>query len=247
MSYGQITPPPRYRGAGVPQPTPTPIPQPSGGAVLYDSRIHSALHNGIARQVRAEGNIGPNGKGVECRASGNPYIRVNTDKTFSLICGAGHGRFYGYVNNYNATMEIVCAWGNQVSGQDLSLKLRSRHNEPDPCNNRFGGYGFACDRRGWGAKREPCHNNHDLAVSGGLPSQLGTQQYFMVLYTVRDDPSGGVREIASIDGRPILNRVLQRQPLPIQYFGQKSYYWVRQNVDSGTGELRIRSLRILQA
>ena len=229
-----------------PGPAPQPVPQPSGN-VLYDSRIHSALHNGIARQIKTEGNIGPNGKGVECRASGNPYIRVNPDHTFSLICGAGHGRFYGYVNNYNATMEIVCAWWNQASGQDLSLKLRSRHNLADPCNNRFGGYGFACDRRQWGAKREPCHNNHDSSVGGNLPIQLGTQQYFKILYTVKDNPSGGVSEMASVNDRPIYSRVLGRQPLPIQYFGQNSYYWVRSNIDSGTGELRIRSLRILQA
>ena len=213
---------------------------PPTGVTLFDSRIHTKLHNAIVRQIRAEGNI-------ECRASGNPYIRTNPDGTFSLICGAGHGRFYGYVNNYNATLELVCAWWNQAAGQDLSLKLRSRHNEPDPCNNRFGGYGFACDRRQWGAKREPCHNNHDLSVGGSLPFQLGTQQYFTVKYTVRDNPAGGVQESAAINGRQIYARVLARQPLPMQYFINRSYFWVRSNIDSGTGELRIRSVRVLSA
>ena len=231
-----------------PGPAPQPAPAPSGGQVLYDSRLHSPqLHSGKVVQLKVLGNPTiPNSKAIECRASGNPYIRTNADRTFSLICGAGHGRFYGYTLNYNATMEIICAWWNQAAGQDLSLKLRSRHNMPDPCNNRFGGYGFACDRRQWGAKREPCHNNHDLSVGGNLPFQLPTQQYFKVLYTVRDEGSA-VREIASINGRQIYTRLLARQALPIQYFGQQSYFWVRSNIDSGTGELRIQSLRILQA
>lgn len=231
-----------------PAPTPTPTPGPIGGGVLYDSRVHSAiLHSGKIAQYKVLGNPTiPNSRALECRASGNPYIRSNADGTFSLICGAGHGRFYGYTINYNATLELVCAWWNQAAGQDISLKLRSRHNLADPCNNRFGGYGFAIDRRQWGAKREPCHNNHDLSVGGSLPFQLPTQQYFTLQYTVRDE-GAAVREIGAINGRQIYTRILARQPLPMAYFGQQSYFWVRQNIDSGTGELRIRSCRVLQA
>ena len=57
--------------------------------------------------------------------------------------------------------------------------MRSRHNENGKtCNkktgkpldgNRFGGYGFAVDRKGWDAKRETTHNCYDQQKSGTIP------------------------------------------------------------------------------
>ena len=235
---GQLTPPPprQFRGQ-VPPPGPGPVvpPGPAPGTLLHDSQLHTQLHNGIVRTVKAEGIY-------ECRASGNPRIAVNADKTFSLICDAGHGRFYTYVPNYNVYMILVAGWGNQVSGQDISLKLRSRHNEPDPCNNRFGGYGFSLDRTGFSSKREPCHNNHDQAVSGPLPIKPVTGQFYTIEFSVKDEGTG-VRQIAKLNGTQLMNRVTARQAAPPNIFS-KSYIWVRQNIDSGTGELRIKSLKL---
>ena len=244
QQYGQITPPAprqfRPTPSPVPQPGPGPAPQPAPGTLIHDSWIHTMLHNKIPRTVGREGLY-------ECRASGNPAIRVNPDGTFSLLCQAGHGRFYGYVPNYNVYMRLEAAWMNQVSGQDISLKLRSRHNEPDPCNNRFGGYGFSLDRSGWGSKREPCHNNHDQSVSGSLPFRPATGQYMLIEFSVRDTATGGVQEIAKVNNVQVMNRTVARQPLGPQYFAPRSYFWVRQNIDSGTGELRIKRLRIIKA
>ena len=232
-------PPPRqYRGQA-PPPGPGPVIPPIGpppGTLLHDSQLHTKLHNGIPRTVTAEGIY-------ECRASGNPRIVVNADRTFSLVCGAGHGRFYTYVPNYNVYMILVAGWGNQVSGQDISLKLRSRHNEPDPCNNRFGGYGFSLDRSGWGSKREPCHNNHDQSTSGSLPFKPATGQFMTIELSVKDEGTG-VRQIAKLNGTQLMNRVTARQAAPPTLFGPRSYIWVRQNIDSGTGELRIKSLKL---
>lgn len=237
MSQGYVTPPPpRQFRSPPPGPAPGPIPGPAPGTLLHDSAIHSQLHNGIVRTVPAEGLY-------ECRASGNPRIRVNADHTFSLICDAGHGRFYTYVPNYNIYMILVAGWGNQVSGQDISLKLRSRHNEPDPCNNRFGGYGFAFDRAGWDSKREPCHNNHDQAAGGSLPIKPVTGQFYTIEFSVKDE-GAGVREIAKINGIQVMNRTAARQAAPPSLFIPKSYIWVRQNISSGTGELRIKNLKL---
>ena len=197
--------------------------------MIYDSAVHSKLHDGIVRTVEQVGDIGPNGLGLECRASGNPKIQVNADKTFSLICGTGHGRFYGYCRNYNVRLEMEAAWWNSTSGQDCSLKLRSRHNENDPCDNRFGGYGFSIDRSGYDSKREPCHNNHDQSTSGNVPS-LSTQHYFKVTYSVQD-VSGGVEQIATVNGQQVMKRTTGKQAAAKSLFDQQSYLWVRQNID----------------
>jgi hypothetical protein len=237
MSYGTVTlPPPRQFNRPPPGPAPAPIPGQVPGTLLHDSAIHTQLHNGIVRTVTREGLY-------ECRASGNPRIRTNTDRTFSLLCDAGHGRFYTYVPNYNVYMVLVAGWGNQVAGQDISLKIRSRHNESDPCNNRFGGYGWAADRGGWSAKIEPCHNNHTSVGSGGLPLKLITGQYYTFEFSVKDEGTG-VRQINKINGTQVFNKIIPRQAAPYTLFQPRSYVWVRQNVDSGTGELRIKNLKL---
>ena len=232
------------------------IPPPTGD-VLYDSHIHSKLHDGKKRTIKQEGTIAPNGLGVECRASGNPRIQVNEDGTFSLLCDKGHGRLYFYVLNYNAKMELEWAFWNSASGQDNSLKMRSRHNESGKtCDggspidgNRFGGYGLAIDRSGWGAKREPTHNCHDQSKSGSTPVKPDTKKFVKTVFTVKD-VSGKVNQLGAIDGQQFMNKT-DDSPKPfmvdVALYGKQSYVWIRQNIDSGTGELRIKSLRILKA
>lgn len=226
----------------------TPPPGPSG-AVLYDSTVNSKLHDGKKRTIEKEGSTSAGGKGLEVAASGSPKIVVNTDKTFSLVCKAGHGRFYCFVKNFNATLDIECAFWNSVSGQDCSLKLRSRHQEGGSCDNRFGGYGMAVDRKGWGAKREVCHNTHDQSHDGKLPFAIATQKYFNIQFTVKNE-SGGVRQIGKMNGTQFAS-FLDTKPAGYMVhkedFDDNSYFWVRSNIDSGTGELRIKRLRIFQA
>ncbi len=230
-----------------PTPTPDVPPLPPTGNVIYDSQINSKLHDGIVRTVEKEGSISAGGLGVECHASGNPRIVVNNDGTFSLLCDAGHGRFYGYALNYNTTLEIECAFWNATPGQDLSLKVRSRHNEGGAETSRFGGYGLSIDRDGWGAKREPFHNTHDQATSGSLPSKPETQKYFTIEFTVKDE-EGKVSQIAKMNGKQFMSKT---DSSPESYmvdaasFAKQSYFWVRSNIDSGTGEIRIKRLRVL--
>ena len=212
---------------------------------LYDSYVDSKLHDGNVREVKEEGNITPNGKGLECRASGNPKLTVNADKTFSLVCEEGHGRFYGYVLNYNATLEIECAFWKKASGQDLSLKIRSRHNEGGAEENRFGGYGFSLDKSGWGSKVEQYHNEHSESTSGNLPNKPETGKYFKVEFTAKDE-GDKVILIAKYNGSQVMSRRVKKFQNEALFMTQ-SYFWVRSNIDSGTGEIRIKRLRILAA
>jgi hypothetical protein len=232
---------------GVSEPPIPPVVEPPTptGDVLYDSLTDSKLHDGNVRSLDTEGLIAPNGKGVECRASGNPRIQVNEDGTFSLIVDAGHGRFYGFVINYNATMIIECAFWNQVSGQDLSLKMRSRHNEGGVETNRFGGYGLSIDRSGWGSKVEQFHNEHSESSSGSLPAKPETGKYFKVEFTVKDSGSG-VELIGKYNGTQFMKKTVKKYN-DEALFMKQSYFWVRSNIDSGTGEIRIKRLRIVKA
>jgi len=236
MSGGNWRPLPR------PGPGPGPAPQPGPGVpgtVIYDSHINSHLHNGVVRRFTAEGNL-------ECRASGNPYIQVNNDGTFSLW-NTDLGRFYLYVNNYNVMLEILFAFGQ--GNQNLSLKLRSRHNEGGACENRFGGYGCDFSRTQFGAKREPCHNNHDESISGNLPKNLGSGQYHTIQFSVKDMPKPV--ETAVLDGVRI-RQWTDPNPAPFMLnqamFAARSYIWVRQNTAPAPAkptEIRIKSLRLI--
>jgi hypothetical protein len=232
------------------------IPPPPTGNVLYDSLINSKLHDKRVRTIKQEGCIGPNGLGVECRASGNPRIRVNEDGTFSLICDSGHGRFYLYVLNYNVTYKIICAFWNKKDGQDISLKDRSRHNEAGrTCDggspiepNRFGGYGFAIDWTEWGGKREPTHNCHDQSKSGSL-SGITAQKYMTLEFTVKDEGSN-VRQIGKVDGVTKMDK-LDTSPKPFMrdqaLYAKQSYLWFRQNLKRSGGEIRIKQIQVLKA
>jgi hypothetical protein len=228
--------------------TPPPPPPPPTGEVLYDSHRDSKLHDGQVRTIaKSEGAVTPNGLGIEMHASGNPRVQVNNDGTFSLLGDGGFPRFYGYVVNYDSTLEIECAFWND-GGQDLSLKVRSRHNEGGACENRFGGYGLAVDRAGWDAKREVCHNVHDESQSGKLPTNPKTKEYFTIKFTVKDQ-GNEVRQIGEINGQPFMNKV-DSSPKPYMVdkasFDKQSYFWVRSN-NSGHTEVRIKSLRVLKA
>ena len=237
-----------------PEPGPEPLP-PVEENVIYDSTIHSKLHDSKPRIFTEEGSIKAGGLGVECRASGKPKGVVNEDGTFSLVCGTGHGRFYFYVLNYDATLEIECAFWNQAAGQDLSLKMRSRHNEGSSGasggseTNRFGGYGLSIDRAGFGAKREDFHNHHSQSESGKTPEKIETKKFFKIEFTVKDDGKED-KQTAAMNGKNFMNKV-DKTPKPYMVdkslYEKQSYLWVRQNIDSGSGEIRIKRLRILKA
>ena len=245
---GDDTPQPGPEDSGddpivpTPDPEPTTPPQPTG-AVIFDSHRDTRLHDSKVRTIKQEGEL-------ETRASGNPRIQVNNDGTFSLLCDAGHGRIYPYYRNYNSQLEIEFAFWKQAPGQDLSLKLRSRHNEGGAGENRFGGYGVSVDSSSWNAKREIFHNSHDQSKGGNLKQKLEAQKYYKIKFSVFDQ-GDQVRQTAAFDygqGYEDFMNKIDTSPKPYMVdkksYDAKSYFWIRSNIDSGTGEIRIKSVKL---
>ncbi len=233
------------------EPPVEPAPEPPTGNVLYDSKIHSKLHDGKKRTIKTEGFLTPNGLGMECRASGNPRVVVNEDGTYSLVTDAGHGRYYLHVHNINTTSEITAAFWNEQPGQDISMKKWSRHNEGGDCDNRYGGRGLSVDRSGWGEKREDCHNVHSQSTSGSLPAKMETKKFNVWRFTVKEE-NGKMRMIGEMDGKKFMDK-LDSSPKPYmidisKYLGKnQSYEWVRSNNEKAAGEIRIKQHRVLKA
>jgi hypothetical protein len=67
-------------------------------------------------------------------------------------------RFFVWAPNYNPQMEI--SYIPNPSRDNLSLRLRSRHNESYTHENRFGGYGFGLHLDSVKPGREEYHNEH---------------------------------------------------------------------------------------
>ncbi len=189
-----------------PEPEPIPEPAPGGGTVLWDSNVDGKWNNGQARViVKSEGGIGPNGKGIECRASGNPKLVIDGNGIAHLVSGSGEA-------------------------QDLSLKLRSRHNEEGDCANRFGGFGCSIDRTSVGMKTESCHNNHENSASkSGLSIKNG--EWHKASFSCKDG-SDGVDFECMIDGVSKMKHS-HKNPAPAYVdkakFAENSYFWIRTN------------------
>lgn len=229
--------------------------EPPGGEVLYDSTLHSTLHNGVARTITGtEGSTSAGGKGVKMAGTGSPKIVVNADKTFSLWCGSGYGRFYCYIKNYDATMDIECAFMNSVGGQECIAQLRSRYLESGDCTNRFAGYVVSVMRDGYKAERLECSGGTSLTLKAKTAFPSGTAvpatgKYFTLQFTVKKE-GDDVRLIGTVSGKQVLNQ-LDSSPKPgmvnQSLYDSQSYFGIQQHVTSGTGELRIKRLRLIQA
>lgn len=193
----------------VPEPEPVPeepTPEPATG-VLWDSNRDGKWNNGIKRTVEdSEGSIKPDGKGVECRASGNPKLVIDGDGVAHLVTGSGE-----------------C--------EDLSLKLRSRHNEDGDCAERFGGFGCSVDRKSIGMKTESCHNNHENSKSASHGLSIKNNEWHKVRFECKDGDNA-VNFECFIDGDSKLKHS-HKNPAPAYVdkakFAQNSYLWIRSN------------------
>jgi hypothetical protein len=123
-----------------PSPPPTPPSPPANGTVLWDSNVNGKWNNGRKRTMTSAHEFDPDSKNVEVAAGSSRKFEVFGDGTAKIT--GDRARIYVHVNNYNAQMEILYI-PNPSLDNTLSLRLRSRHNEPDPPENRFGGYGVA--------------------------------------------------------------------------------------------------------
>ena len=192
----------------IPEPEPTPQPEePPATGVLWDSNRDGKWNAGNARTVEdREGDTGPNGKGFYTAASGNPKLVIDGDGVAHLVTGSGE-----------------C--------EDLSLKLRSRHQEGGDCANRFGGFGCSVDRKEVGMKTESCHNNHENSKSASHGISIKNNEWHKVRFECKDGDNA-VNFECFIDGDSKLKHS-HKNPAPAYVnkasFAQNSYFWIRSN------------------
>lgn len=218
-----------------------PPPPPIG--LLYDSNINGQWNNGIHRTVKnAEGKITPNGKGLYTAASGSPELEILGDGTAILrtFGGGNYGRIYILVLNYNAVLQLSFKMISNVD--NLSLKLRSRHQSGGSCENRQGGEGFAISHTDWDAKREKCHNIHSKNGSGALSKSIEDNKWYTAKFTCKDENASSIRLIGEVDyGAGFVKEMDLVDKSPEPWFfdkalnAQNSYFWIRLNSGSGNG------------
>ena len=230
-----------------------PVPPVVEGNVLWDSNINGKWNDGNKRVVvKSEGDIKPNGKGLWMAASGKPKLEILGDGSSNLVCEPGHGRFYVAATNFNSQLQLEFALSKETD--NLSLKLRSRHQEGGDCEHRFGGYGCSISLDEVGMKREDCHNIHSNSKSKALPQRLKTDTWYGAKFSVQNaDDNKTVKYLCEIDFKddkgyvPVL---AHSDPKPKPYmidkasFDKASYFWVRQNNEE-KGVIRVRNMKLI--
>jgi len=195
----------------LPPPTPTPT------GVLYDSNVNGGWNNGKKRIVKSsEGNVGPDGKGLYTAASGSPELHIDGDGVAHLVAGSG-----GVAN--------------------ISLKLRSRHQEGSACENRAGGEGVGIDHSGWDIKRETCHNIHDSIGNGSLDKGIKDYEWNKAEFTCQDEGSNKIRLTMSINGKKqadVVDSNAEKYFFDKALLEKNSYFWIRLN-NSAHGRIYI--------
>ena len=229
---------------------------PANGTVLWDSNVNGKWNNGRKRTITSANEFDPYSKNVEVAAGSSRKFEVSGDGTAKI--SGDRARIYIHVNNYNAQMEISYI-PNPSLDNTLSLRLRSRHNEPDPPENRFGGYGVTVALDKVEAAREEYHNVHTSFPDFKLPRKMEYGKIYTLRYSVHDTADGKQVEMwLEIDydnnGNFIeVGRWKDPKPLPYMLdkalYLKKSYAWVRvngQNTDEEEGpkDVEIKKLII---
>ncbi len=208
--------------------------------------------NGHNRSFRG---FDPDDDKVEVRADGNTSCVIDGNGNCTIT--GNRRRIYCHYINYNAILTVMLIPHFAGSKDNCSLKMRSRHNEPGKTciggspldGNRFGGYGFAVNKNGWDAKREPTHNCHDQHQSGSIPKKLENGKAVKLRQTVKDE-GGQVHQIGEIDYMDgngfhkvmdIFDNLPESWMVERNLYDAKSYLWIRNN---GAGFITVRDVSL---
>ena len=224
------------------------------GKILWDSNTNGKWNDGKKRiVVKSEGDIKPNGKGLWMAASGKPKLEIIGDGSSNLICEPGHGRFYVAACNFNSKLTFEFALSKETD--NLSLKLRSRHQQGGACEERFGGYGCSISIDEVGCKREDCHNVHSNSKSKDLPERLKTDTWYKGAFSVfNSEDNKKVNYFTELDfnnGKGLIPVLSHSDPSPKAYmidkasFDKVSYFWMRQN-NEAKATIRLRNVQLLE-
>src|SRR5687768_3281734 len=128
--------------------------------IIYQS---TAWSNGEVRSWSGHEDADPFDPYLVIAAGEGRNIQVLGDG-YALMDGA-RARLYILANNYNASLEFNFVLNNSID--NLSLRIRSRHNAGGSCSNAFGGYGCVVRHESIEFGDETCH-------SGGTHRDFGT-------------------------------------------------------------------------
>lgn len=177
------------------------------GDVLWDSNTDGKWNDGNKRTITIkQGNQQPNDKSIFVAASGNPKLDIDGDGVAHLVGGTGEF-------------------------DNLSLKLRSRHQAGGSCENRFGGFGCSFDRSSIDMKTESCHNFHENTI-GGNHAGVKNGEWHKFRFDVKDTTDGKVWFNVWLDGKHV-KEGFHNNPKPY-YLDEKtfmalSWFWIRGN------------------
>lgn len=250
MSHGTFTPPPpRQFGSPGPSPTPPPQPTPTPTGLVWTSK---AWCNGIAGNQSTRGipnqKFGAGDKFDQTiqyshAGSGGPY---NVDGHCQCQINGDRSRIYYLVKNFNSIMYVTFIPNWRSTSDDLSNRMRSRHNEGDPIQNRFGGYNFSVGPTAYEFAREDYHNVHTKFGGGNLPIRLQNgRPYKLKFQTTGIKPVVLSAWIDFNNGRGWTPVGQKADNNPLSYgsnpnlFAQSSYYWTRNN---GSGNVVVRDI-----
>lgn len=260
LAYKWISAAKINQGAGVPNPNPNP---PDGGPI-----VHPPVDPNTplpTEQQQTWISIGRWDNKQAFTLTG--HMQYSSDKTIALAAGGdsrkleitGDGkallsgnmaRIYIFQNNYNGVLELK--YIPKEGMDDLSLKLRSRHQEADPPENRFGGYGLSFFLTEAKYKRENYHNEHEKGEIQALPKPLENGKEYGVRFTCSGDNEVKIiGEIDYNDGKGFIKVAEFSDKAPLPYmknkalYDKKSYAWIRVN-GSDPKEIQIRDVVIKQ-
>jgi hypothetical protein len=115
-------------------------------------------------------------------------IYKDRPKRFTAFISGNMNRFFVWAPNYNAQMEI--SYIPNPSRDNLSLRLRSRHNESYTHENRFGGYGFSLHLNSIEPGREEYQNEHTSFPDFNLPRKLEYDNMYTLRYSIHNTADG---------------------------------------------------------
>ena len=216
---------------------------PPSGDVLWDSNTNGHWNNGHSRVITSAHQFDPDDPTTEVAAGSRSDRRFEVKGDGTALLSGAKARIYTHVNNYDAQMEVTFVMNSTLD--NLSLRLRSRHNESDPHENRFGGFGCSIAHGTFEIQRENFHNDHTTIKNDtSLPRNLENDKSYTVRFSVFDDANKEVVHKIEIDydGNGTFTPIITiNDNNPLAYMvdrniyegsGDKSYIWVRTNGSS---------------
>jgi hypothetical protein len=138
---------------------------------LWNSAVWA---NGRQRTLTGHGERDPDDPTLELAAGEGRVLTIYGDGTAKLE--GNRARIYLHASHRNALLSFEANITDPTL-ENISTKLRSRHNEGGADSNRFGGYGVAFHINSVDFKIEPYHNVHEPGTDHPLARPIPLNQW----------------------------------------------------------------------